>query len=248
MAGDAVGMTAEEFWRDEFGPQQPVPHAARGPGDLRAARRRARRPGRTGAGTLDDAHGPARLPGRPRRQRRRAAADVRVQRRDDWGYGTSHYFAIEYSGGGRDQFKHFIKACHQRGIAVILDVVYNHFTADAERAEWVYDTDAPESNIYYWYEGRRPTTPIPDGRLRRQRVDRLGAALLRRWSASCSSAARRRWSRSSTSTASASTRRRRSILQRPARRRPAACGNANIFGRQVPARMDADAAADQART
>ncbi|MGZ9073838.1 MAG: hypothetical protein ACXW3G_13225, partial [Rhodoplanes sp.] len=29
-----------------------------------------------------------------------------------WGYGTSHYFATEYSGGGRDQFKHFVRECH----------------------------------------------------------------------------------------------------------------------------------------
>src|SRR5262249_47713421 len=42
----------------------------------------------------------------------------------NWGYATSHYCAIEYNGGGRDKYKFFIKACHQRGIAVIMDVVY----------------------------------------------------------------------------------------------------------------------------
>jgi 1,4-alpha-glucan branching enzyme len=70
-----------------------------------------------------------------------------------WGYATTHYFAIEYSGGGRDQYKHFIRECHRRGIAVILDVVYNHYSIDAERAEWMYDTEADERNDYYWYEG-----------------------------------------------------------------------------------------------
>jgi 1,4-alpha-glucan branching enzyme len=69
-----------------------------------------------------------------------------------WGYGTSHYFAVEFSGGGRDQFKHFVRACHRRGIAVILDVVYNHYHHEAKRAEWAYDSDDPERNIYYWYE------------------------------------------------------------------------------------------------
>ena len=60
-----------------------------------------------------------------------------------WGYGTSHDdMAIEYAGGGRDQFKHFVKACHQRGIAVLMDVVYNHYTPDGERAEWAYDSNA----------------------------------------------------------------------------------------------------------
>jgi 1,4-alpha-glucan branching enzyme len=72
---------------------------------------------------------------------------------EQWGYGTSHPFALEFSAGGRDQLKHVIRACHQRGIAVILDVVYNHYHVDSERAEWAYDSNAPEKNIYYWYEG-----------------------------------------------------------------------------------------------
>ena len=85
------------------------------------------------------------------------------QDRTGWGYSTSHYMAIEYSGGGRDQFKHFIRACHRRGIAVILDVVYNHYTFDSERAEWAYDSNTPENNLYYWYEGRASDYPQPDG-------------------------------------------------------------------------------------
>jgi 1,4-alpha-glucan branching enzyme len=71
-----------------------------------------------------------------------------------WGYSTSHYFAIEYAGGGRDKYKHFIRECHRRGMAVILDVVFNHYNHDAQRAEWMYDTTAHDRNIYYWYEGR----------------------------------------------------------------------------------------------
>ena len=47
-----------------------------------------------------------------------------------------------------------MRECHRRGIAVIQDVVYNHYDNDAERAEWQYDSTAPEQNIYYWYEGR----------------------------------------------------------------------------------------------
>ncbi|MBI5521295.1 MAG: alpha amylase C-terminal domain-containing protein [Desulfarculus sp.] len=76
-----------------------------------------------------------------------------------WGYGSSHYYAIEYASGGRDQLKFFVRECHRRGIAVILDVVYNHFTADAERAEWMYDSTANENNIYYWYQGRPSDWP-----------------------------------------------------------------------------------------
>jgi 1,4-alpha-glucan branching enzyme len=80
-----------------------------------------------------------------------------------WGYGTSHYLAVEYAAGGRDQFKHFVRECHKRGIAVLLDVVYNHYTHDGERAEWAYDSNAHERNIYYWYEGRLSDYEFPEG-------------------------------------------------------------------------------------
>lgn len=81
----------------------------------------------------------------------------------NWGYSTSHYFAIEYAGGGRDQAKHFVKACHQRGLAVIMDVVYNHYDQEADRAERAYDSPAPERDIYYWYEGVPADYPFPRG-------------------------------------------------------------------------------------
>jgi 1,4-alpha-glucan branching enzyme len=80
-----------------------------------------------------------------------------------WGYGDSHHFVIESTAGDRDAYKHFVRACHRRGIAVIQDVVYNHFDPDADRSEWAYDSDAPEQNIYYWYEGRATDYAAPDG-------------------------------------------------------------------------------------
>ena len=70
-----------------------------------------------------------------------------------WGYGDTHHFVIESSAGGRDQYRHFVRACHQRGIAVIQDVVYNHYDGEAKRAQWAYDSTRAEENIYYWYEG-----------------------------------------------------------------------------------------------
>ncbi|AFZ23831.1 1,4-alpha-glucan branching enzyme [Cylindrospermum stagnale PCC 7417] len=82
----------------------------------------------------------------------------------NWGYETSHYFALEYSAGGRDQLKYFVRECHRHGIAVILDVVYNHFNPDGERAEWAYDSDIPEHNIYHWYEGNSTDYYYPDSK------------------------------------------------------------------------------------
>jgi 1,4-alpha-glucan branching enzyme len=80
-----------------------------------------------------------------------------------WGYGDSHHFCIESSAGGRDKYRHFVRECHRRGIAVIQDVVYNHYDPEAERAQWQYDSSAPQQNIYYWYEGRPSEYASPDG-------------------------------------------------------------------------------------
>jgi len=80
-----------------------------------------------------------------------------------WGYGDSHHLTIESSTGGRDEYKHFVRACHRHGIAVIQDVCYNHFDFNAARAEWQYDSAAPEQNIYYWYEGKPSDYAFPKG-------------------------------------------------------------------------------------
>ena len=79
-----------------------------------------------------------------------------------WGYGSSHFLAIESAAGGRHGLKHLVKACHQHGIAVIMDVVYNHYTPQAARAAWQYDSLAAHSNIYYWYEGDEHDYPHPE--------------------------------------------------------------------------------------
>lgn len=80
-----------------------------------------------------------------------------------WGYGGTHHFAVESAAGSRDDYKRFVRACHQRGIAVIQDVVYNHFDAQASRAEWAYDSALPQHNTYYWYQGTPPVGGDPNG-------------------------------------------------------------------------------------
>src|SRR5690606_6698437 len=44
----------------------------------------------------------------------------------NWGYDGVYPFAVQNSYGGVDKLKHMVDKCHQKGIAVILDVVYNH--------------------------------------------------------------------------------------------------------------------------
>jgi len=44
-----------------------------------------------------------------------------------WGDDGGHLYAPYHSYGGPEGFKHLVNACHMQGLAVILDVVYNHF-------------------------------------------------------------------------------------------------------------------------
>ena len=47
---------------------------------------------------------------------------------DSWGYNPCFYFAADKAYGTEDDYKRFIDECHKRGIAVIVDVVFNHAT------------------------------------------------------------------------------------------------------------------------
>ncbi|RJQ23977.1 MAG: malto-oligosyltrehalose trehalohydrolase [Nitrospiraceae bacterium] len=44
----------------------------------------------------------------------------------NWGYDGACPFAVQNSYGGPDGLKRLVNECHKKGIAVILDVVYNH--------------------------------------------------------------------------------------------------------------------------
>jgi maltooligosyltrehalose trehalohydrolase len=44
----------------------------------------------------------------------------------NWGYDGVYPFAVQGSYGGAEGLQHLVDACHQKGIAVVLDVVYNH--------------------------------------------------------------------------------------------------------------------------
>jgi maltooligosyltrehalose trehalohydrolase len=44
-----------------------------------------------------------------------------------WGYDGAALFAVYEGYGGSDGLKRLVDACHARGLAVLLDVVYNHF-------------------------------------------------------------------------------------------------------------------------
>jgi maltooligosyltrehalose trehalohydrolase len=92
----------------------------------------------------------------------------------NWGYDGACPFAPQNSYGGPEGLKRLVDACHRRGLAVILDVVYNHlgpegnylgcfgpYFTDRYRTPWgeAVNFDGPESdavrhffvsNALYW--------------------------------------------------------------------------------------------------
>jgi maltooligosyltrehalose trehalohydrolase len=44
-----------------------------------------------------------------------------------WGYDGVALFAVHEAYGGPDALKRFVNAAHEKGMSVLLDVVYNHF-------------------------------------------------------------------------------------------------------------------------
>ena len=76
-----------------------------------------------------------------------------------WGYNPALPFAVETDYGGMLGFKQFVKAAHGHGIAVILDVVYNHLgpgDLDLWRFDGWWENDG--GGIYF-YNDRRDETP-----------------------------------------------------------------------------------------
>ena len=79
---------------------------------------------------------------------------------DSWGYSPNHFFALDKAYGTSDELKTFIDECHKRGIAVILDMVFNHATGlnpmnklypygtDLSKNPWFNATAPHSDNVY----------------------------------------------------------------------------------------------------
>ena len=83
------------------------------------------------------------------------------------GYNPVNIFAPEGAYGSPDQMRDFIDQCHQRGIAVLVDVVYNHFgPTDLDQSIWQFDgwTEDPNTNTggIYFFEDENKETPWGD--------------------------------------------------------------------------------------
>jgi len=76
-----------------------------------------------------------------------------------WGYNPAHIFAVESSYGGPKAFKQFVLEAHKRGIAVVLDVVYNHF-GPSDLDLWQFDGwHQHDMGGIYFYNDWKAETP-----------------------------------------------------------------------------------------
>ncbi len=76
-----------------------------------------------------------------------------------WGYDPDHLYAIDAAYGGRHAFLAFVKAAHQRGIGVIVDVVYNHLSPYPGMDLWQFDgwSQDGKGGIYFYNDWRGDT-------------------------------------------------------------------------------------------
>jgi 1,4-alpha-glucan branching enzyme len=75
-----------------------------------------------------------------------------------WGYNPADQYAVENIGyGGPDGLKSFVKAAHQRGIRVLLDVVHNHY-GPSDLDLWGFD-NGTTPGIYFYSAANICCTP-----------------------------------------------------------------------------------------
>lgn len=56
-----------------------------------------------------------------------------------WGYNPNFYFAVDKYYGRKNDLKEFIDSCHNRGMAVIMDMVLNHSWGQSPMVQLYYD-------------------------------------------------------------------------------------------------------------
>ena len=77
-----------------------------------------------------------------------------------WGYNPANPFALESDYGGPTGFKTLVREAHRHGLAVVLDVVYNHF-GPGDLDLWQFDgwKESDDRGGIYFYNDWRAETP-----------------------------------------------------------------------------------------
>lgn len=78
-----------------------------------------------------------------------------------WGYAPTHLFSIENAYGGRHELMRLVKTAHAHGMAIIIDIVYNHLAPNNELWEFDGWHEKDRGGIYF-YNDERGYTPWGD--------------------------------------------------------------------------------------
>ncbi len=82
---------------------------------------------------------------------------------DSWGYNPAFYFATDKAYGRKQDYQKFIDECHKRGIAVIIDIVFNHSYGLSPLVQMYFDPSAGQwgqpSAANPWYNQVCPHEP-----------------------------------------------------------------------------------------
>ena len=74
---------------------------------------------------------------------------------DDGGYDISDYFDVQPEFGTMEDFDQLLAAAHQRGLKIVIDLVFNH---SSDEHEWFNRSRSskkgPYRDYYFWREGR----------------------------------------------------------------------------------------------
>ncbi len=77
----------------------------------------------------------------------------------DNGYDVANYTAIDPTYGTLDDFDELVARAHERGIRIVLDMVFNHTSTQHARFRESLDKASPYRQFYIWRDGTPDTLP-----------------------------------------------------------------------------------------
>ena len=96
---------------------------------------------------------------------------------NSWGYNPNFYFAVDKAYGTPDDYKEFIDICHQNGMAVILDMVFNQ----SDGLHPWFQMYEPGKNPYYNQDAPHAYSVLNDWNQGTPMVQQQWADVIRYW-------------------------------------------------------------------
>ncbi|CNL59821.1 alpha,alpha-phosphotrehalase [Yersinia aldovae] len=84
---------------------------------------------------------------------------VYVSPQIDNGYDVADYCAIDPAYGTLDDFKTLVAAAHQRGIRIVMDMVFNHTSTEHAWFKAAQQRNSPYRQFYLWRDGEGENAP-----------------------------------------------------------------------------------------